>query len=284
VDDAVLTAPPADAPPPRTGMSTGDKVRFVLRGIGQTLITAGLVVLLFVVYEVWITNLFADRNNTRNIAAIKKVWAKNPDTISGGSVPLPGDKVSAIPVGSGLGILYIPRFGQDYHEFIVQGGNPPDDHALQQGVAHYGQTQMPGQKGNFAVAGHRVGKGEPFLNLDKLRSGDAVVVETKTTWFVYRVKGGTPGGDPQTDPVDADGIPGRMIVTPDDGNVLAPVPNQPTIPVAKATERLMTMTTCHPKFTASHRMIVFAKLASSVAADGTAMPAAISALYNEVST
>jgi sortase A len=259
-------------------MSTGDKVRFVLRGIGQTLITFGLVVLLFVVYEVWITNIFADRNNHRHIAQLRKQFEN--DTVD--PLALPGGGVSTIPVGANLGILYIPRLGRDYAEAIVQGSAVPNDHQLEQGAAHYGTTQLPGQIGNFAVAGHRVGKGEPFLNIDKLRSGDKVIVETKTWWFVYQVKGSPVGGNPQTDKVDPDGIPGREIIEPSDGQVLAPVPNSPQIPVSAAKERLMTMTTCHPKFTASHRMIIFSVFQTKVAAHGDAMPAAITAMYSEV--
>jgi sortase A len=291
-----------DAPGPAPGkrpMGTGDKIRFALRGVGQTLITLGLVVLLFVVYEVWITNIAADRNNHRNIAALHK----EVDTVLG----LPGDANSTIPVGKSLGVLYMPRLGRDYAEAIVQGSTVPDDSQLEQGTAHYGNTQLPGQKGNFAVAGHRVGKGEPFLNIDKLRSGDAVVVEAIATdpatkkkavaWYVYRVMGIADGTntDPQTDKPDSVqvagqnpvSLPGRQIIEPSDGDVLRPIPNHPDIPVSSAVDKLMTMTTCHPKFTASHRMIVYSRLAQTVyvddKADANTMPAAISALYNEVS-
>lgn len=288
-NDTVLADPPAPPPPDKPGMSTGDKVRFVLRGIGQTLITAGLVVLLFVVYEVWITNIFADRNNERHISQLRKEF-NDRDIVD--PLNLPSGKVANIKLGSNIGILYMPRLGRDYAEAIVQGGVPPDDQQLEQGTAHYGETQLPGQKGNFAVAGHRVGHGEPFLNLDQLRAGDAVIVETKTWWYVYRVLGTPNGSDPQkATPYsyrDADGkidkIPGREIVDPEDGNVLFPIPNDTSAPLSDATQRLMTMTTCHPKFTASQRMIIHAILDTKVSADGSAMPAAIKALYGEVSS
>lgn len=286
-----LVADPEAPPPGRAPMSTGDRVRFVLRGIGQTLITLGLVVLLFVVYEVWITNISADRNNSKNISDFRK----EIDTVAA----LPGSGTSSIPIGSALGILYIPRLGSDYHEAIVQGSTVPDDSQLEQGTAHYGDTQLPGQKGNFAVAGHRVGKGEPFLNIDQLRSGDAVIVETKTFWYVYRVLGSPSGGDPQTDaastvtavnPVQSYSLHGRQIIDPSDGGVLAPIPNNPGVPASRANQALMTMTTCHPKFTASHRMIIFSKLQTAIPADPNSstskasdMPAQISALFGQVS-
>ncbi|MDT4949611.1 MAG: sortase [Pseudonocardiales bacterium] len=281
-DDTVVAHPPPPAvPPDKAPMSTGDKVRFVLRGIGQTLITLGLVVLLFVVYEVWITNIFAHRAQDKVHTALEKEWATGQDPL----LALPGSKDPTIPLGSGIANIYVPRLGRDFHFTIVQGSIVPTDAELEKGPAHYRGTALPGQVGNFSIAGHRVGKGEPFLNLDQLRSGDAVIIETRSTWFVYRVKGTPAGADPQTAKLDADGIPGREIVDPAAGRVLLPVPNHPDTP---ATERLLTMTTCHPKFTATQRMIVHAVLADKVAVPvsggkrASAMPASISALYTEV--
>ena len=274
----------AEPPPPAhraEGSTVGDLVRLVLRGIGQTLITAGLVVLLFVVYEVWITNIFAGREQSQVANAFKQeiVAGKDP------TLALPGSGDPTIPLGSGIANLYIPRLGKDFHFTIVQGGAPPTDAQLEKGPAHYSETQLPGQVGNFAVAGHRVGKGEPFLNLDKLRPGDAVVVETGSAWYVYRVKGQQHGLSRN----DADGVPGRQIVSPSDGDVLLPTPNHSG---TKAAEALMTMTTCHPKFTAQKRMIVYSALDASETVKVTAtsgsgvlsMPSSIKALYAQVSS
>jgi sortase A len=283
-DDTIVATPSAAGPPPRPqAMTVGDKVRFVLRGIGQTLITLGLVVLLFVVYEVWITNIFAARAQAKVASNLKHEWQNGKDPL----LPLPDGSDPTIPLGTGIGVLYIPRLGRDYHFTIVQGSTVPDDAQLEKGPAHYKDTALPGELGNFAVAGHRVGKGEPFLNLDKLRSGDAVIVETKSWWYVYRVLGTPAGRNPQTvtEPVTVDGrttLPGREIVTPDAGRVLLPVPDHDG---RAPSERLMTMTTCHPKFTASHRMIVYSKLQAKTAnGSRPAMPTAIKALYNEVKT
>jgi sortase A len=270
-----VTDPPSGPPPPRVPMATGDKVRFVLRGVGQTLITGGLVVLLFVVYEVWITNIFAARAQAKVASALRHEWAQ-----SGGDplLPLPGEGDPTIPLGTGIGVLYIPRLGQDFSFTIVEGSVVPTDGELEKGPAHYQHTALPGAVGNFAVAGHRVGKGEPFLNLDKLRAGDSVIVETKSWWYVYKVKGNPAGSNPQASK-DADGIPGREIVAASDGDVLLPVPDHPD---AKPTERLMTMTTCHPKFTASHRMIVYSQLVTKVPNPDLTMPASVRDLYKAV--
>lgn len=290
-EDTIVAAP-APLPGPHGRRTTGDKVRFVLRGIGQTLITLGLIVLLFAVYEVWITNIFAHRAQEKVYNALQQEWKNGRDPLA-----LPGDNVSTIAPGSGIAVLYIPRLGQDYHFAIVQGSAVPDDSQLEKGPAHYGDTALPGQVGNFAIAGHRVGKGEPFLNIDKLLSHDAVIVETKSWWYVYRVLGSPPGSDPQGNmsdvPVRGGGtakVPGREIVGPDGisatgQSVLDPVPDQP--PSAQPAAALMTMTTCHPKFTASHRMIVHAELDSKVPNSEQLikrgrMPDSILALYSEV--
>jgi sortase A len=273
---SVVTSAPEPAPtkPP---MSLGDKVRFVLRGIGQTLITLGLVVLLFVVYEVWITNIFAAQEQAKVTRALKKEWAGGKDPL----LPLPGQQDPTIPLGTGIGVLYIPRLGADYHFTIVQGGVVPDDSQLEEGPAHYKDTALPGQVGNFAIAGHRVGKGEPFLNIDQLRAGDPVIVETKSYWYVYRVKGHPAGSNPQNSR-DADQLPGREIVDPSDGDVLLPYPDHPG-QAPWHQERLMTMTTCHPKFTAEHRMIIYSALVEQLPNTNLQMPASIKALYGGLS-
>jgi sortase A len=261
-----MTAVTDRIPPiPQPRSSAGDRVRFVLRGLGQTLITLGVVVLLFVVYELWVTNLFAARAQHVAREQFQQVLAGARDDPLVGKLSLPaGGTQATIPVGTGIANLYIPRLGKDYAFTIVEG---TDDDSLEKGPGHYRGTALPGQVGNFAVAGHRVGKGEPFLNLDQLRAGDAIVVQTKSSWFVYRVL-----GDPATGNLSATGslgVPGREIVDPDDTNVIAAVPDHPG---AVPTAALMTMTTCHPKFDASHRLIVHAALARTVARAGSALP------------
>lgn len=301
------TAPVGDVPPlePPSGAPTGgggdggdgghssfaDALRFVLRGIGQTLITAGVVVLLFVVYEVYITNFYAHRAQHRVHTALEQQWEQGTDVLA-----LPQSELRKLD-GHGIANLYIPRFGTDYAWTVVEGTNDAD---LEKGPGHYPNSQLPGQPGDFAVAGHRVGKGEPFLNLDKLKAGDAVVVETQTTWFVYCVIGAGPDNrscspgarGSSLSNMDANKVPGREIVSPSAGQVVLPVPNDPGASKPYRTGYL-TMTTCHPKFTANQRMIVHAVLdaryprgiAKQKAASGrysTAIPAPIDALYTQV--
>jgi sortase A len=239
-------------------------VRLALRGTGQTLITAGVVVLLFVVYELWVTNILAEQKQHKVHTALEKEWANGDDPLVTGKLALPGGKQRTIPTGTGIANIYIPRLGADYHFTIVEG---TDDASLERGPGHYVDTALPGQVGNFAVAGHRVGKGEPFLNLDHLSPGDSIVIETKSTWYVYRVKGNVQTGD--LNDKGSDGIPGREIVSPSDADVIAPVPDHPGV---TPTEKMITLTTCHPKFTASERMILHGTLSRAVPRSGQQLP------------
>lgn len=241
----------------------GDLLRTVSRGIGQTLITVGLVALLFVVYQLWVTDLLAARAQDQLTEQIQDQWADSPTVTAPPSdpVPAPPDGTppppppahtpAAIDVGVGdpFAILHVPRLSAGYSRVIVEGASEVE---LEQGPGHYVDTAMPGEQGNFAVAGHRVGRGSPFLDLDRMRPGDPIVVETEDSWFVYRVL-----GDPATGSFDGDpsGIPGRQIVRPSQVDVIAPTPGG-----GAPTDAYLTLTTCHPKYSAQQRLIIHARL------------------------
>src|ERR1700730_12130482 len=110
----LATEEPPLPPMPARQRSGGDVFGFVVGGIGQTLVTAGLVVLLFVVYEVWITNIFARQAQHKVHTALENAWAVGVD-------PLPGSGTSGIPIGTGIANIYIPRLGRDYAFTIVEG-------------------------------------------------------------------------------------------------------------------------------------------------------------------
>jgi sortase A len=266
-----LVLEPSSPPPPKPVRTMADNIRTALRGIGQTLITGGLVVLLFVVYEVYVTTWFTHREQTKLKHQLAQEFVKGVDPLK----QLPDGSLPALKTGEGIANIYIPRLGRDFAWTIVEGTSDAD---LDKGPGHYVGTALPGQVGNFAVAGHRVGKGEPFLNMDQLKPGDSVIIETESAWFVYKIKGS---------PTDmkakgADGIPGQEIVSASDGNPLYPVPDHPGV---APNEKLITLTTCHPKFSASHRMIDYGYLVSSTPRTDPAdltMPTAIKALYNGV--
>lgn len=140
-----------------------------------------------------------------------------------------------VPVGEAFAIVRIPRFGAGYARPVLQG---TEHEMLGKGVGHYVGTALPGQIGNFATAGHRTTYGKPYADIDKLRPGDFIVIETKANYIVYAVQR-------------------HVIVTPNHVDVIAPVPQHPG---ATPTEAWMTMTACHPKFSAQQRYVVFSKL------------------------
>lgn len=271
-----------------------NSLRTAIRGLGQLLITLGVIVLIFVAYELWFTDVVNARVQHRLTTQLEKRWRANDDPLVGTPTPgtssssppssstpapggtgrpgepgLPGAKITDIPIGTGIAIIRMPRLGLDYARTIVQGTG---DAQLLEGPGHYPQSPLPGQIGDVGIAGHRVSKGSPFLDLDKLRPGDAIVIETKSFWYTYRVL-----GDPTTGSFTAgtpQGIPGREVVTPDNGAVLDPVPDHPG---EAPTMRLLTLTTCTPKFSASHRLIIHARLAGSPRPTSAGPPPALSA-------
>jgi sortase A len=234
----------------------------VARGAGQTLLTVGFVVLLFVAYQLWLTDVLAAREQQRLAEQIQEQWSASP-TVEQPAAPAPSDGAPApapepappaidVAVGDPFAILHVPALGGDYARVVVEGVSQVE---LAQGPGHYIGTAMPGEQGNFAVAGHRVGHGAPFLDLDGLRPGDPIVVETEGHWFTYRVLGDPATGDFTT---DASGIPGREIVRPTDVAVISPTPGGPK--EGPASGAYLTLTTCHPKYSAQQRLIIHARL------------------------
>jgi sortase A len=131
----------------------------------------------------------------------------------------------AMPTGSAVAIIKIPKIGVE--KTVVQGVGVPD---LKKGPGHYPNTPMPGQQGNAAIAGHRTTYGAPFYNLDQLKPSDPILVTTVQGSFRYEVME-------------------TQIVRPSEVSVLDNTP-----------DNRLTLTTCHPRFSASSRMIVTAKL------------------------
>ncbi len=254
----------ADQPPPPPDSTA----RKAVRAIGELLITAGLVILLFVVYEVYVTDLISAGKQDDATQALDDQW--NSNTVE-------ADQQREVQYelldGQAFAKMYIPVFGPDYKFSIVEGTTDKD---LEIGPGHYKGTALPGDPGNFSVAGHRVGKGAPFNDLDLLNSCDAIVVETQTHWFVYRVlpKSGEAANwaerqaDPKCEKVSPLGPPydkvvGQQIVLPTQGEVINPVPHfEGEVPAAQQAA-LMTLTTCHPRFSDKQRLIVHSVLTMS---------------------
>jgi len=238
----------APAPPTewrRYGHPRRDRWRTVAGGLGQTLLTAGVVLLLFVVYELWVTDLFAAREQDRLSDELRDGWSADAPVVGTPTSPAePG-------LGQPFAVLHVPRLGEDWSRVVLEGTT---EDQLSQGPGHYVGTAMPGEQGNVSIAGHRVGRGSPFLDLDALRPGDPIVVEVADGWFTYRVLGDEATGDF----ADPSGIPGQQIVTPAQVEVIAPTPGGAAD--AAPTGAYLTLTTCHPRYSARQRLVVHAVL------------------------
>jgi len=204
-------------------------IRTAIRGFGELLITLGLIVLLFAAYEVYGKSFQVNAEQGRLDNALDEQWKvpAAPGGAPGGATPV-ADK--PIP-GAGVARLYIPRLGK---QWVVVEGVDPDDIKLAPG--HYPDSQMPNEPGNFAVAGHRLKA--MFYDLDKMENGDTIVAETRTGWFVYKV--------------------GKVhIIRPSQVSVKAANPDHPG---TRPTRKLLTLTTCNPKWDNYQRLVVQAEL------------------------
>ncbi|MET8835707.1 class E sortase [Micromonospora sp. NPDC004540] len=211
-----------------TRPTVGSRLRTIVRGTGEVLITFGLVVLLFAGYEIWGKAVIVDAHQNDLSSQLAQEWGADPTV---GPTTGPSAKPKPPAEGKPVAGLYIPKL--DKHWVVVEGVTPDD---IRYAPGHYPKSAMPGQVGNFSVAGHRIRA--TFWRLDELRSGDAIVVETQGEWFVYKVYQ-------------------QRIVKPYQVEVVAPVPGKPN---EQPTEKLLTLTTCNPKFDNYQRLIIHARL------------------------
>lgn len=234
--------------------------------LGEILIAVAFIALSFTFYEAYWTNLEAGRAQAGKEDELSAMWDDeyfNPREML---TPQLGDAFSRI---------HIPSFGTDFSFAVVEG---TDDDDLLAGPGHYESTQMPGDAGNFAVAGHRVGKGAPFNDLGNLEVCDAIVMETATTWDIYRVLPINVSEQQRLaaaeDCLSAEQaqrvafgdyahVEGLHITTPNNVSVLDALPGV-TTEVSDNLEGLITLTTCHPKFSNAERMIVHGMHAESI--------------------
>jgi sortase A len=206
--------------------------------LGEALVTLGALLLLFVVWQLWWTDVTANGVQRQTVQGLDRQFAQGQGR--GRSPSDSGAAATRMVPGAAFAIVRIPRLGADYARPVLEGTSRD---TLERGLGHYAGSAMPGAVGNFAVAGHRTTYGRPFHDIDRLRPGDTIVVETATGWSVYAVRR-------------------HEIVSPTDVAVIAPVPDSPG---ARPTAAWMTLTACHPKYSAAQRYIVFAELVHTYA-------------------
>ena len=205
-------------------------MRTLIRSLGELCITAGLILLLFVAYELWGTGAYTSAQQGKLGKELARRWA------AAQAGPVTKEKVR---LGQGIALIRIPRLGQSYHYVVIEGVSVED---LRKGPGHYPGTALPGGLGNFVVSGHRTTYLAPFNRVDVLKAGDKILVDTQDKQYVYQVSG-------------------EKVVSPSDLDVTDPVPFHPG---QAPTDHLITLTTCHPKYSASHRLIVFGRLVQTL--------------------
>jgi sortase A len=225
--------------PGKSPQRYGSIVRTVIRGLGELLVTLGAVVLLFVAYLMWGTALRASSAQHQLSNELNQQWASVPAGGHAAARPARPEQL-ALVTGQPFAYIRIPAFGPHWRFTIIQGTALAQ---LNVSPGHVPGTQLPGQLGNFAVAGHRVTAGNPFWSLPSLKAGDLVYIDTKLNTYTYRVTG-------------------QHTVLPTDTAVVDPVPGDPG---QRPTQRLITLITCNPAWTGTHRVIVTGQLVSAAA-------------------
>jgi sortase A len=214
----------------------------VLGAIGRTCITAGVLILLFVAYQLWGTGIReAQAQNALESEFEERIVGVEDTTTT--TVPDQPDAPAEAPAateplppppppadGDAVARLRIPDI--DVDKIVVEGVQVSD---LKRGPGHYPDSPLPGQPGNAAIAGHRTTYGAPFNRLDELEQGDEILVTTAQGAFRYEVQR-------------------QLIVNPDQVEVLD-----------EFGDDRLTLTACHPKYSARQRIVVVASLVGDAA-------------------
>jgi sortase A len=223
----------------------------VVGAIGRFMMRAGVLVLLFVAYQLWGTGLATNRAQDRLEDEFAAQLAQVDTTLPPGTAPTtsttqvpttpPGD-IPPPEQGDPVGRIEIPAIGVDF--IALQG---VDLKWLKEGPGHFPQTPLPGQPGNVALAGHRTTYAAPFNRLDELQPGDEITFETVQGTFTYRVDAHeTAPGEPPS---------GHFVVKPTQIEILD----------QDGTNRV-TLVACNPKYSARERIVVTATLETPPAA------------------
>jgi len=225
---------------PATPHNSGSRSpgRWVLQIGGELLVTAGVVLLLFVAWELWWTNVDADSRQQAAVAEFARSLDGPAAPPASAAPPSPGPPLVADEPapGSTIGVVYIPRFGATYTRPLVQGTTTAVLDSL--GLGHYEGTAMPGGVGNVALAGHRQTHGAVLDAIDSLVPGDRIYIQTRDGYYTYVFRN-------------------SQIVLPTAVDVLLPVPTRPGV---APQDRYLTLTSCNPRFGSQERFVAYSTM------------------------
>lgn len=192
----------------------------VLDVVGRTMIATGVMLLLFVAYQLWGTS-FAESRSQSQLAEQFETLVEQPTAVT--TAPVHGGVVSRIE---------IPDI--DVDKFVIAG---VDAESLRQGPGLFPGSPLAGQLGNVAITGHRTTYGAPFSRIDEMEVGDEVIIHTPQGPVTYIVN-----AEP-------------FVVEPTRTEVAR------TIDPDRA---MLTLISCHPRWTSEKRIVVTADLAPTV--------------------
>ena len=259
IEETAAVDNPSPARKKRQKVSAGAALRtfFLSRGfsrglgvVGESLITLGVVVMLFLGWQLWINDviIFNESSAVAEENVAKWTTSKTPAPTSTEAGPIdfgPAPVMSKSDNNAVFGNIYIPRFGNDYIKVAAEGVDA--EGTLNRGYfGRYPNSQLPGESGNVALAAHRTGHGSPFRQAAKLQVGDVIVLQTSQGYYEYRVRNTEYVVPTQVEVVNA--VPGGTNVAVDGQSVL-------------------TITTCNPELGNAERLIVYAVMVGWQPAD-----------------
>jgi len=202
--------------------------------LGELLITAGVIVLLFLGWQQWLNDLIVGSQQHALSVQQSQTWNKAPGPTKAPQPDAPPVISAVIPNAQKFAQLIVPRFGANYYRQIAQGTGVHD--VLNKGeLGHYPTTQMPGALGNFAIASHRKAYGGNLEHINELHVGDHIFVETQDGWYQYEFRN-------------------LQYVRPTGVGVIDPVPEEAGV---QPTDRMITLTSCNPFFSTAERIIAY---------------------------
>ncbi|MDR1387830.1 MAG: class E sortase [Propionibacteriaceae bacterium] len=209
---------------------------------GIALLALGVGLLGYVGWEMFGTSIGAQRAYESQIGDLEQEWSGQDPPIDprqeAAEVEQAHQDGDQSAVARGFAILRIPDFGAAWRAPILAG---VDVATLKRGVGWYPESALPGQVGNFVIAGHRITYGEPFRNLLKLPKGALVIVETADAVYTYQL-------------LDS---PKNLTVLETESWIMLPNPFDRT---STATRAIATLITCTDLFHSPNRSVAFAEL------------------------
>jgi sortase A len=219
-------------------------------------VIGALAVVGYVAWQLWGTAAYEARSQDRLMAEFDQARGRETERATTSTAPVVAatpaeqfpmgpalaNEAPSPPQGSAVAVLRIPRLGLE--KAVVEGVRGQD---LKKGPGHYPATPVPGREGNSAIAGHRTTYGAPFNHLDELEAGDDIWVTTLTGRYHYVVSD-------------------SIVTRPSDVSWLRPT-----------ADNRLTLTTCHPEFSARQRFVVVAMLVGKPEPPATAAGTVVAA-------